>query len=113
MPHLQRVIVFFSSRRRHTRWPRDWSSDVCSSDLYRTIPACTCHTNCFVISTGLTVYLGAKHGASYASANSTAFARGHFNRSEERRVGKEGKCLRARGECKDKRGGWMMRWNVR
>src|SRR5207253_381554 len=23
----------FSSRRRHTRWPRDWSSDVCSSDL--------------------------------------------------------------------------------
>src|SRR5207253_6122382 len=26
---------FFSSRRRHTRWPRDWSSDVCSSDLHR------------------------------------------------------------------------------
>src|SRR5439155_14842968 len=26
---------FFSSRRRHTRWPRDWSSDVCSSDLTR------------------------------------------------------------------------------
>src|SRR5437870_10939397 len=24
---------FFSSRRRHTRWPRDWISDVCSSDL--------------------------------------------------------------------------------
>src|SRR5690625_6178198 len=24
---------FLSSRRRHTRWPRDWSSDVCSSDL--------------------------------------------------------------------------------
>src|SRR5439155_16865706 len=24
---------YFSSRRRHTRWPRDWSSDVCSSDL--------------------------------------------------------------------------------
>src|SRR5439155_21396003 len=28
-------MVFFSSRRRHTRWPRDWSSDVCSSDLTR------------------------------------------------------------------------------
>src|SRR5690625_1115567 len=27
------VSFFFSSRRRHTRWPRDWSSDVCSSDL--------------------------------------------------------------------------------
>src|SRR5690625_7751161 len=34
-------LFFFSSRRRHTRWPRDWSSDVCSSDLstnYLTIP---------------------------------------------------------------------------
>src|SRR5439155_13185629 len=27
------MAFFFSSRRRHTRWPRDWSSDVCSSDL--------------------------------------------------------------------------------
>src|SRR6266702_1550243 len=26
-------VFFLSSRRRHTRWPRDWSSDVCSSDL--------------------------------------------------------------------------------
>src|SRR5207253_1597631 len=28
-------LFFFSSRRRHTRWPRDWSSDVCSSDLVK------------------------------------------------------------------------------
>src|SRR3712207_7677161 len=27
-------FFFFSSRRRHTRYWRDWSSDVCSSDLY-------------------------------------------------------------------------------
>src|SRR5690606_39363516 len=27
------VCFFFSSRRRHTRFSRDWSSDVCSSDL--------------------------------------------------------------------------------
>src|SRR6266436_7934177 len=27
-------FFFFSSRRRHTRCSRDWSSDVCSSDLY-------------------------------------------------------------------------------
>src|SRR5690348_18012953 len=27
------VRFFFSSRRRHTRWTGDWSSDVCSSDL--------------------------------------------------------------------------------
>src|SRR5699024_295852 len=33
--------MFFSSRRRHTRSKRDWSSDVCSSDLeivYYTLP---------------------------------------------------------------------------
>src|SRR6266481_8602616 len=29
------VFFFFSSRRRHTRWNCDWSSDVCSSDLPR------------------------------------------------------------------------------
>src|SRR2546429_5458203 len=29
------VFFFFSSRRRHTRCSRDWSSDVCSSDLHR------------------------------------------------------------------------------
>src|SRR5687768_17792154 len=27
-------FFFFSSRRRHTRCSRDWSSDVCSSDLW-------------------------------------------------------------------------------
>src|SRR6266487_5508585 len=27
------IVFFFSSRRRHTRWTGDWSSDVCSSDL--------------------------------------------------------------------------------
>src|SRR5256884_6186642 len=29
-------LFFFSSRRRHTRCSRDWSSDVCSSDLFST-----------------------------------------------------------------------------
>src|SRR6266699_6689235 len=28
------ILFFFSSRRRHTRCGRDWSSDVCSSDLH-------------------------------------------------------------------------------
>src|SRR5271165_16049 len=31
-------FFFFSSRRRHTRFSRDWSSDVCSSDLSRRSP---------------------------------------------------------------------------
>src|SRR3712207_9365406 len=30
-----RIYFFFSSRRRHTRYWRDWSSDVCSSDLHQ------------------------------------------------------------------------------
>src|SRR5436305_56664 len=29
----ENVVFFFSSRRRHTSCGRDWSSDVCSSDL--------------------------------------------------------------------------------
>ena len=32
-------FFFFSSRRRHTRSDRDWSSDVCSSDLIFGVPA--------------------------------------------------------------------------
>src|SRR5437868_14826633 len=32
-PALWLCYFFFSSRRRHTRSKRDWSSDVCSSDL--------------------------------------------------------------------------------
>src|SRR6266536_6541631 len=31
------IFFFFSSRRRHTRSTRDWSSDVCSSDLEATM----------------------------------------------------------------------------
>src|SRR3990172_10364100 len=30
---MEEIDVFLSSRRRHTRCSRDWSSDVCSSDL--------------------------------------------------------------------------------
>src|SRR6266498_1124494 len=36
-----RMVFFFSSRRRHTRCGRDWSSDVCSSDLVEGLT----HTN--------------------------------------------------------------------
>src|SRR5690625_7778410 len=41
MPAVSFVFFFFSSRRRHTRWPRDWSSDVCSSDLSLSGPILT------------------------------------------------------------------------
>src|SRR5688572_31097578 len=32
------LFFFFSSRRRHTRFDCDWSSDVCSSDLFLSLP---------------------------------------------------------------------------
>src|SRR5256884_4308654 len=44
---LMRSFFFFSSRRRHTRCSRDWSSDVCSSDLNRHInPTNICVAHC-------------------------------------------------------------------
>src|SRR6266487_6031148 len=42
---------FFSSRRRHTRWTGDWSSDVCSSDLGPAGEHCAAH----LVSGGLRV----------------------------------------------------------
>src|SRR5437879_12204482 len=40
MPSLSLLRFFFSSRRRHTRYIGDWSSDVCSSDLGKIPPPC-------------------------------------------------------------------------
>src|SRR2546422_3277124 len=44
------IFFFFSSRRRHTRCSRDWSSDVCSSDLFSTIstPSGACSRRCWL-----------------------------------------------------------------
>src|SRR5690606_40191546 len=72
-------IFFFSSRRRHTRFSRDWSSDVCSSDLRyleRFIKAC-------LISLLGAVFLA----ASLAHISFILYV--DYFRSEERRVGKE------------------------
>src|SRR3989337_3267955 len=61
------VYVCFSSRRRHTRCYRDWSSEVCSSDL--SAP-------------------WARASATSVSTSTTQFS---CRRSEERRVGEEGR----------------------
>src|SRR5256884_3725400 len=37
------MLFFFSSRRRHTRCSRDWSSDVCSSDIAMAWPTHRAH----------------------------------------------------------------------
>src|SRR5439155_14479406 len=36
-----KLVFFFRSRILHTRWPRDWNSDVCSSDLHSASPTVT------------------------------------------------------------------------
>src|SRR5690625_6821164 len=90
------LCFFVSSRRRHTRWPRDWSSDVCSSDLAEQIGAAR-------------VFIEHMAPASYAaaveygldptvviaqSAHETGWGRFggvlDATRSEERRVGRSG-----------------------
>src|SRR3712207_6857991 len=64
---------FFSSRRRHTRYWRDWSSDVCSSDLKYKM------TN-FIVDTNVNYFTGRMIEHPELNINS--------DRSEERRVGK-------------------------
>src|SRR5690606_40092233 len=82
LPSLLSCSFFFSSRRRHTRFSRDWSSDVCSSDLSHELRG------------------RALHGALRAKREGPGVARRRqprehdrdprgARRSEERRVGKE------------------------
>src|SRR2546422_1165765 len=42
------AFFFFSSRRRHTRCSRDWSSDVCSSDLLEQLGDASLHRSAFL-----------------------------------------------------------------
>src|SRR5699024_11800510 len=89
------LTFFFSSRRRHTRSKRDWSSDVCSSDLFWAEQA----------RTHLTWETDFDQVLDWSEAPVAKwFLGGRLNaavncvdrhRSEERRVGKEGG---ARGE---------------
>src|SRR2546430_4736691 len=87
-------VFFFSSRRRHTRFDCDWSSDVCSSDLIevetdKAVMGVTtpCPGEIAKIDAEVkgTYAVGAVLG--YIEASETDAAR--FKRSEERRVGKE------------------------
>src|SRR5258707_9556161 len=85
-------FFFFSSRRRHTRYWRDWSSDVCSSDL-----------SCFPFGSPEEEEAANKenkirHPGAEAGREASLAGQGNSNqgnrivnkyRSEERRVGKE------------------------
>src|SRR2546429_6344927 len=56
-------FFFFSSRRRHTRCSRDWSSDVCSSDLCGLLGPNAC-----CIAGGVAYWMGNQQFFSYAGA---------------------------------------------
>src|SRR5258707_1453969 len=92
--HATLVFFFFSSRRRHTRYWRDWSSDVCSSDLRRfsagwmgsskpSPPRSAC-------SPTLSIRLSALQ-PSLSTTPPRPPRSPRRRRSEERRVGKEGR----------------------
>src|SRR5437870_11245797 len=72
---------FFSSRRRDTSWPRDWSSDVCSSDL-KPLPRSS-----HLIQSGSRARSGAN--SAEAALPQQMLCGCEADRSEERRVGKE------------------------
>src|SRR5207253_7147801 len=97
------------SRRRHTRWPRDWSSDVCSSDLLE----CPLHVRERLAQRERQLLCARRRHHAFGGANeqlilhqgSQAVERmaqcrlahpepfPRTRRSEERRVGKEGRRL--------------------
>src|SRR5690349_23361269 len=88
------AFFFFSSRRRHTRSLRDWSSDVCSSDLALCAAALAAYLLTDLLA-GFVHFLGDRFGSIdtpvFGSTFLLPFHAHHLapERSEERRVGKE------------------------
>src|SRR5690606_40594814 len=95
------VFFFFSSRRRHTRFSRDWSSDVCSSDLaiyapdapYFELPRVPLGED-YRFRVGIydgTILLARARSFSFSVDELGIDGSPDLFRSEERRVGKEGR----------------------
>src|SRR5207302_2655469 len=90
---------FFSSRRRHTRFSRDWSSDVCSSDLAMQFTGIGSMIGVHMTDRPLRSAADAAKGHAglldlfYFDLVERGiwFAKRGMMRSEERRVGKEGR----------------------
>src|SRR5690606_40782603 len=99
------VSFFFSSRRRHTSFSRDWSSDVCSSDLLPVAPTAKPTPTGFAtidgetpapIETGAPVEPTAPPADGFTTlTDDLGVLSIQVPRSEERRVGKESR----RGRC--------------
>src|SRR3712207_8299595 len=89
-----RFVVFFSSRRRHTRYWRDWSSDVCSSDLEGRRLLTEDERRAFVLAAAkvpreVRTFCGVLHATGCRVSEALALTAERVDRSEERRVGKE------------------------
>src|SRR5690606_40542859 len=82
------INFFFSSRRRHTRFSRDWSSDVCSSDLG------TIKTAQIGKPAVERLPLSDPQKQAYQMLAECCVHNDNDRRSEERRVGKECRCRR-------------------
>src|SRR3712207_9053877 len=88
-------FFFFSSRRRHTRYWRDWSSDVCSSDLVRAPRGVVVELRvrrAGAVRRRVAQELrGDRHRRVTAGGGGGAVVGGGVARSGERRVGEEGR----------------------
>src|SRR3712207_7039628 len=85
-------LFFFSSRRRHTRYWRDWSSDVCSSDLKTKYLDVTVNDNSQELAPIQLETDNYQLNEIVVRGNSVVKKDNHIliiPRSEERRVGKE------------------------
>src|SRR3712207_7922147 len=84
-------FFFFSSRRRHTRYWRDWSSDVCSSDLAGSTgdEASRLMSNLLQAHPGISAVYASNESTTAGALRSLDQAKKLGQRSEERRVGKE------------------------
>src|SRR5206468_8765923 len=86
-------FFFFSSRRRHTRSDRDWSSDVCSSDLTtmrhsERLESPKSRTAALTRSAGASFSLKSRQTSGSPGRSPASWCHEKL-RSEERRVGKE------------------------
>src|SRR5690606_39961912 len=96
------LYFFFSSRRRHTRFSRDWSSDVCSSDLQFITDTADAVDGERSKSLGIITIMPPPGVILHVDSISCRWEKGGFGgsggldggRSEERRVGKECRWVR-------------------
>src|SRR5204862_1305164 len=104
--YYREFFFFFSSRRRHTRSLRDWSSDVCSSDLS---PLMLCRfPNRQSIkgdfkNLNIIAHTNVRASAGWKHCDTAGWKPALRTRSEERRVGKECRSQRWRYQEKKKK----------